>query len=238
MVGSFYVFVFHTPEEQIIKLNRYLIDNAHQLPSPVITVGGQAVMYWYLRNFHLYPQQPDLTAITSIDVDYVTRKEGVEVIAKIFNVEGRVQEIFNPPSIAVLNLIDKDTGKVKEDTQGQFLNERLNEANVVDIIDRPTGFEPGDFMGDKLALNTEPFMVMPDRHGASMSHELVRVLNPVACIRSRLSNATVPIGKDKLTEAERIRVLALPAFNFMLEKLHTLPFRQGRQYIDYFVSFI
>lgn len=27
------------PEEQILKLNRYLIDNAGQLPSPVITVG-------------------------------------------------------------------------------------------------------------------------------------------------------------------------------------------------------
>lgn len=195
-------------------------------------------MYWYLTNLHLYPQQPDLTAITSFDVDYVTRKEGVDVIAKIFNVESRVQEIFNPPSIAVLNLIDKNTGKVKEDAQGQFLNERLNEANIVDIIDRPTGFEAGDFVGDKLTLNTEPFLVMPDRHGAAMGHERVRVLNPIACIRSRLSNATVPMGKDKLTEAERIRVLALPTFNFMLEKLQTLPFRQSRQYIDYFVSFI
>lgn len=226
------------PEEQIIKLNRYLIDNAHQLPSPVITVGGQAVMYWYLTNLHLYPNQPDMTAITSIDVDYVARKESVEVIAKIFNVEGRVQEIFNPPSIAVLNLIDKDTGKVKEDAQGQFLNEQLNEANIVDIIDRPAGFEAGDFVNDKLALNTEPFLVMPDRHGAAMSDELVRVLNPIACIRSRLSNATVPMGKDKLTEAARIRVLALPAFNFMLEKLQTLPFREGREYVDYLLSFM
>jgi len=226
------------PEEQILKLNRYLIDNAVQLPSPVITIGGQAVMYWYLTYLHLYPDQPDITFITSIDVDYVTRKEGIDVIAKIFNVSAQVQEIFNPPSIAVLSLIDKDTGRVKEDAQGQFLNEQLDEANIVDIIDRPTGFEVGDFVGDKLALNTEPFLVMPDRQGAAMSHEFVRVLNPVACIRSRLSNATVPMGKDRLTEAERIRVLALPAFNFLLEKLQTLPFRQGRRYVDYFISFI
>lgn len=226
------------PEEQILKLNRYLIDNAVQLPSPVITVGGQAVMYWYLTYLHFYPEQPDITSITSIDVDYVTRKEGVDVIAKIFNVSAQVQEIFNPPSIAILSLIDKDTGRVKEDAQGQFLNEQLNEANIVDIIDRPIGFEVEDFVDDKLALNTEPFLVMPDRHGAAMSHEFVRVLNPVACIRSRLSNATVPVGKDRLTEAERIRVLALPAFNFLLEKLQTLPFRQGRRYVDYFISFI
>lgn len=226
------------PEEQILKLNRYLIDNAVQLPSPVITVGGQAVMYWYLTYLHFYPEQPDITSITSIDVDYVTRKEGVDVIAKIFNVSAQVHEIFNPPSIAILSLIDKDTGRVKEDAQGQFLNEQLNEANIVDIIDRPIGFEVEDFVDDKLALNTEPFLVMPDRHGAAMSHEFVRVLNPVACIRSRLSNATVPVGKDRLTEAERIRVLALPAFNFLLEKLQTLPFRQGRRYVDYFISFI
>ncbi|MGK3143856.1 hypothetical protein [Pantoea sp. C2G6] len=226
------------PEEQTIRLNRYLIDNARLLPSPVITVGGQAVMYWYLTWLHLYPDQPDMTAIASMDVDYVARKEGVEVIAKIFNVAGNVQDVFTPPSIAVLSLIDKDTGKVKEDAQGQFLNERLNEANIVDIIDRPAGFEAGDFAGDKLVLNTEPFLVMPDRHGAAMSHEFVRVLNPIACIRSRLTNATTPMGKDRQTEAERIRVLALPAFNFLLEKLQTLPFRQGRKYLDYFVSFI
>lgn len=226
------------PEEQIIKLNRYLIDSAHQLPSPVITVGGQAVMYWYLTYLHLYPEQHDMTAITSIDIDYVTRKEGVNVIARIFNIERRIQEIFNPPSIAVLSLIDKDTGRVKEDAQGQFLNELLNEANIVDIIDRPAGFKAGDFVGDKLTLNTEPFLIMPDRHGAAMSHEFVRVLNPLACIRSRLANATLPMGKDRLTEAARIRVLALPAFNFMLEKLQSLPFRQSRKYIDYFLSFI
>jgi len=53
-------------------------------------------------------------------------------------------------SIAVLSLIDKDTGRVKEDAQGQFLNEQLNEANIVEIIDRPTGFDAGDFLDDKL----------------------------------------------------------------------------------------
>lgn len=88
-------------------LNRCLIDNAHLLPSPVITVGGQAVMYWYATYMDFYPEQPDMTFITSIDVDYVAKKEGAEAIAKIFNVDSRMQEIFNPPSIAVFNLIDK-----------------------------------------------------------------------------------------------------------------------------------
>jgi len=227
-----------SPENQMVMLNRYLIDNAHLLPSPVITVGGQAVMYWYATYMDFYPEQPDMTFITSIDVDYVAKKEGAEAIAQIFNVDNRMQEIFNPPSIAVFNLIDKDTGKVKENAQGQFLNEQLNEANIVDVIDRPSGFGHDDFAGDRLLLNTELFLVMPDRQGAAMSHDFVRVLNPVACILSRLSNATVPMGKDKFTEAMRIRVLALPAFNFLLEKLHNLPFREARKYVDYFITII
>lgn len=39
-------------------------------------------MYWYLTYLHLYPDQPDVTSITSIDVDYVTRKEGVDFLAQ------------------------------------------------------------------------------------------------------------------------------------------------------------
>lgn len=226
------------PENQMIILNRHLINNAHQLPSPVITVGGQAVMYWYATYMHAYPEQPDMIYITSQDVDYVAKKESVEIIARIFNVEGKVQEVFHPPSIAVLNLIDIDTGRVKEDKQGQFLNQQLNEANVVDIIDRPSGFDSDDFTGDKLLLNTEVFLVMPEQHGAVISHEMVRVLNPIATIRSRLANATAPMGKDKLTEVERIKVLALPAYNFMLQKIETLPFKESRKWIDYYCSMI
>lgn len=226
------------PENQVVMLNRCLIDNADRLPSPVITVGGQAVMYWYATYMDFYPEQPDMTFITSMDVNYVAKKEGVEIIAHIFNVQSRREEIFNPPSIAVFNLIDKDTGKVKENAQGLFLNDQLNEANIVDVIDRPSGFEHDDFTGHKLLLNTEPFLVMPDKHGAAMSHDFVRVLNPVACILSRLSNATIPMGKDRSTEAVRIKVLALPVFNFLLEKLQSLPFREGRQYVDYFASII
>lgn len=237
-MGFFMTISVIPPENQMVILNRYLIDNAHLLPSPVITVGGQAVMYWYATYMHAYPSQPDMTYITSQDVDYVAKKEGVEVIARIFNVESRMQEVFNPPSIAVLSLIDKDTGKVKEDAQGQFLNDQLNEANVVDIIDRPSGFDPGDFAGDKLLLNTEPFLVMPDHHGAAMSHDLVRVLNPIATIRSRLANATAPMGKDKLTEVERIKVMALPAYNFMLQKIESEPFRESRKWVDYYCSMI
>ena len=79
---------------------------------------------------------------------------------------------------------------------------------------------------------------MSEQHEGVMSSELVRVLNPVACIRSRLSNATAPMGKDKLTEVERIKVLAIPAYNFMLDKIETLPFKESRLYVDYFCSMI
>ncbi|TCL02190.1 hypothetical protein EZJ58_0186 [Sodalis ligni] len=222
----------------MVKLNRYLIRNAEKLPSPVITVGGQAVMYWLAVYMDAYTEKPDMTFINSIDIDYVARNEGVAAIAQIFNVDAEIQTTFTPPSLAVLALIDVSTGKVKEDEQGLFLNPEVNEANIVDIIDRPSGFESDDFTGEKLALNTELFQVLPEHCGDVTCNDKVRVLNPIACIRSRLSNATVPMLKDPLTEAARIRALAIPAYNFLLEKFECLPFRQGRIYLDYFCSII
>ncbi|WP_413730153.1 hypothetical protein [Sodalis sp. RH22] len=227
------------PDEQMVKLNRYLIRNAEKLPSPVITVGGQAVMYWLAVYMDAYTEKPDMTFINSIDIDYVARNEGIAAIAQIFNVNAEIQTTFTPPSLAVLALIDAGTGKVKEDEHGLFLNPEVNEPNIVDIIDRPSGFESDDFIGKKLALNTELFQVLPEHYGDVTCNDKVRVLNPIACIRSRLSNATVPpMQKDPLTEAARIRALAIPAYNFLLEKFECLPFRQGRVYLDYFCSMI
>lgn len=150
------------PEEQLFKLNRSLMRNASLLPSPVITVGGQCIMYWYGVYMDAYIHKPELVYMTSNDVDYVSRREGVEAIANIFNVNFRLQDVFTPPSIAVLDLIDKNTGRIKEDEQGLFINPDAGEANIVDIIDRPAGFDVDDFCGDKLLLNTEPFLVMPE----------------------------------------------------------------------------
>ncbi|MRT56824.1 hypothetical protein GJV11_11935 [Enterobacteriaceae bacterium RIT693] len=224
------------PAIQLMKLNESLIRNAHRLPSPVITVGGQAVVYWYGYYLEAYQVRPGLESITSVDVDYVTHRETVEVIAELFNVKPHVQEVFNPPSIAVLDLIDLDTGKVKEDEEGLFLDPRSDETNIIDIIDRPTGFEVQDLRGEGLVLNTERFYIATDAE--EISSEKVLVLNPVACIRSRLANATVPMGKDKLIEAERIKALAVPVFNFLLEKFRELEFRESRNYFDYYCRVI
>ncbi|WP_414165502.1 hypothetical protein ACMGGS_06715 [Superficieibacter sp. BNK-5] len=226
------------PEEQIIKLNRYLMRNADQLPSPVITVGGQAVMYWYEVYLQAYEKKPDVIYISSVDVDYVTRRESVAIIARVFNVDAHLQKVFNPPSIAVLDLIDKDTGKIKEDEEGIFLNPREREPNVVDIIDRPAGFDVDDFSDKKLLLNTEPYCVLPEYQGDVTSHAKVLVLNPIACIRSRLANATVPMGKDKLTEVARIKALAVPVYNYLLDKFETLEFRESRKYLNYYCDVI
>jgi len=224
------------PELQIMKLNEYLIRHAHRLPSPVITVGGQAVMYWYAYYLYAYQHKPIVENITSVDVDYVTQKETVKAIASIFNVEPNIQEHFTPPSIAILDLIDKNTGKVKKDSEGLFLDPRSNTANLIDIIDRPTGFGPGDFSGKTLALNTEQFYVETDTE--ELSSEKVLILSPIACIRSRLANATAPMGKDKQTEAERIKALAVPVFNYLLEKFRENDFKESRIYLDYFCEII
>lgn len=224
------------PTIQLMKLNESLIRNAHRLPSPVVTVGGQAVVYWYGYYLEAYQVKPILESITSVDVDYVTRRETVEVIAELFNVEPHMQEVFTPPSIAVLDLIDLDTGKVKEDEEGLFLDPRTDETNIIDIIDRPTGFEVRDFKEEGLILNTERFYI--DTGAEELSSEKVLILNPVACMRSRLANATAPMGKDKLIEADRIKALAVPVYNFLLEKFRALEFRESRKYLDYYCQII
>ncbi|MEQ9772138.1 hypothetical protein ABRQ03_14920 [Pectobacterium jejuense] len=229
------------PIEQTIRLNTYLIESGDKLPSPVITVGGQAIVYWISTYLTRYPQgkEPDISRMRTIDVDYVARRESASVISDIFNVQLQMQDPFTPPSIAVLNMIDRDTGKIKEDAAGNlFADPLMNSPNLVDIIDRPAGFEAKDFSDAKLRLNTELFQVLPEQHGSRMTHEMVRILNPVACIRSRLGNITQKVKRDVPQEIERIKALLIPAYHFLMDKLEGLSFREARPYVDAFAQVI
>jgi len=46
------------------------------------------------------------------------------------------------------------------------------------------------------------------------------------------------MGKDKQTEAERIKALAVPVFNYLLEKFREKDFKESRIYLDYFCEII
>lgn len=218
------------PYEQIYLLNQQLIRNADQLKHAVVTVGGQAVQYWISFYHEQYRDKlPDERLTTSVDCDYSARQEDIAAIAKTLNVQSWVNKDGQPPSIAQFMLIDQDTHDIKRDDGRLFaVPDAPHEANVVDIIDRPGGFDRSDFIGEKLYLHTSPFYVEATGPDTPEMHEKVRVLNPVACVRSRFSNLTM-LRRVPEIEIARINALKIPCYYFLLEQFDEQPFKFARQ---------
>ena len=149
------------PYEQMYLLNQQLISNADQFKHAVITVGGQAVQYWISYYHAQYGDRlPDERLTTSVDCDYSARKDDIAAIAKTLNVKTWENKDGQPPSLAQFMLIDQDTHDIKRDDGRLFaVPDAPDEPNVVDIIDRPGGFDRSDFLGEKLYLYTAPFYV-------------------------------------------------------------------------------
>ncbi|EDV2568421.1 TPA: hypothetical protein ACU9K7_003241 [Salmonella enterica] len=218
------------PYEQMYLLNQQLICNADQFEYAVITVGGQAVQYWISYYHEQFGDRlPDDRLTTSVDCDYSARKGDIAAIAKTLNVKAWVNKDGQPPSLAQFMLIDQDTNEIKRDNGRIFaVPDDPNEANVVDIIDMPGGFDISDFKDDKLYLHTSPFYVRATSPDTPEMHEKVRVLNPVACMRSRFSNLTA-LRRDPEIEIARINALKIPCYFFLLEQFDEQPFKFSRQ---------
>jgi len=216
--------------EQMYLLNQQLICSADQFQYAVITVGGQAVQYWIsYYHAHYGNRLPDERLVTSVDCDYSARKDDIAAIARTLNVKTWQNKDGQPPSLAQFMLIDQDTRDIKEEDGRIFANPNdPEEANTVDIIDRPGGFERSDFMGDKLYLNTTPFYVEATGPGMPEMSEKVRVLNPVACMRSRFSNL-IDLRRDPEIEIARINALKIPCYFFLIEQFDVEPFRIARK---------
>ncbi|ELI8127124.1 hypothetical protein ACRRQX_000330 [Yersinia enterocolitica] len=218
------------PYEQMYLLNQQLICNADQFKYAVITVGGQAVQYWISYYHAQYGDKlPDERLVTSVDCDYSARKEDIAAIAKTLNVKTWQNKDGQPPSLAQFMLIDQDSHDIKQDDGRIFANPNApDEANTVDIIDRPGGFERSDFLGDKLYLHTTPFYVEATGPGMPEMSEKVRVLNPIACMRSRFSNL-IDLRRDPEIEIARINALKIPCYFFLIEQFDVEPFRIARE---------
>ncbi len=126
-------------------------------------------------------------------------------------------------------LIDQETNDIKRDGNRLFaVPDAPDEPNVVDIIDRPGGFDRSDFLGNKLYLHTAPFYVEATGQDKPEMSEKVRVLNPIACMRSRFSNL-IDLRRDPEIEIARIHALKIPCYFFLIEQFDVESFRIARE---------
>lgn len=237
------------PYEQAYLLNAKLIARGDTLRDPVITIGGQAVQYWVSYYREQYRDAlPDARHVTSIDVDYSARRHDIAAIAQALGVDA----IFNdglPPSLARFALVDSQTHRIQEVDGRYFADpEHPDQPNTVDIIDFPLGFDYRDLSGSLLGLNTELFMIEPDGPDFPALHPMVRVLNPLACLRSRFSNL-LSLPRPTVTEVARIKAMMVACVYFIIEKFEQITdpadddennpvtFREVRIYLDEFLRF-
>ncbi|WP_207302061.1 hypothetical protein [[Erwinia] mediterraneensis] len=226
--------------EQAYLLNKQLIARADNLHDAVITIGGQAVQYWVAYYRELYSGVlPDQRIITSVDLDYSARRHDIIAIAEALGVDPAMNEGGHPPSLARFALLDSKTHAIKEVNGRYFAEPDCEELrpNTIDVIDFPSGFTWEDFSGERLLLNTERFWIEAQGPDEPESHELVRVINPIACLKSRFSNL-MDLRRNPEIETGRIKALMLPAVYFLLEKLEQgcegdgTTFRDMKKHVD------
>lgn len=217
------------PYEQMYLLTQKLIQDADQFTSPLIAVGGQAVQYWVSYYYYRYPVLPDARLITSVDCDYSARKEDIIAIARTLNVKTFLNKEGQPPQLAQFQLLDKDTHQIMQSDNRVFAEpDHPDTANVVDIIDCPGGFDTKELFEKKLLLLTTPFFVQATEQGMPEMHKNVRVLNPIACMRSRFSNL-IALRRSPVIEVARINALKIPCYFFLLEQFDEQPYRTARE---------
>lgn len=151
------------------------------------------------------------------------------------NVEANVDENGPPPSLALILLKDKVTHKIKSEHGKYYVNHELYDGeheikpNIVDVIDFPAGFEHVDFKEKKLLMNTEPFQLPLELE--TPPNDLIRILNPISCVRSRIANIDQKIKYNITAEVERIKSLRVPVVVFILDKFLQVDFREAKEYL-------
>ncbi|MBL4899016.1 MAG: hypothetical protein JKX76_05125 [Colwellia sp.] len=224
------------PLEQLFQLNAELIPNLEELSSYVHVVGGQAVAYWinYYSSDIKFTDEEQLY-VQSADIDYVALNTDIKLLAKCWNVDVSYADNHPPPSLAILLLKNHD--KIKETADGhlfldvdKLLLEEEVKSNLVDIIDRPAGFDEKAFkLATKLEIYTTPF-IFPESFKIQPQDKL-RILTPLGCIRSRIANLFYT-QKPKDIEVARIKVLMEPTFFHIQDLIADNGFKHTKRYID------
>lgn len=232
------------PIDQLYKLNAEIIHSGSHLDKVITVVGGQVIAYW-LSYFKQSIQEPDkkMDDARSSDMDFMMSLHSARDINLVWQSILREDKDHPPPQLAKSILVN-EKGEVKVDENGDyFANADLYEesgdveGNVVDVIDWPKGFDNKDFANKKLLLNTVPFEFV--ENFKIEPHENLRILTPVACLRSRLENAFGHLPcKSPMTEAKRIFILMEPLELFFQYLSLEGDFRVIKSQLDYLLHVI
>lgn len=215
------------PLEQLEILNRE-IKHMH-FSHPIIVVGGQAIAYWLWKYQNMFKQDILLDKrLFSYDIDYTCFVEDIPLMAKCWELPYYLNKNGQPPSIGILLTKDKNEN-IKEYNGKYFYNENIQDANIIDIIDTPAGFEK-NFLYSNLNILCEPYF---------SDNDLIYVLNPIACLRARLFNIYGNIKRSSINlEIERIRSLNVTIICFLVNKICNGDFKLGFKYFNLFKNTI
>lgn len=232
--------------DQLYLLNKEVCEIISCIDNPVVVVGGQAISYWLSRYTDLISpvNKEMLSAGQSVDIDYIAKLSDIKKISEKWGTVLKIATNHPPPQIALSILKDKND-KIKQNAFDGKLFVNMDDyrydgtlkGNLVDFIDAPKGFQLSDFsMPKKLTLNTIEFdmsLAFPDIAG----NDKLRILTPVACLKSRMSNL---IGKIKEPELElsRIKLIRSLITVFFIEKKHREEERDVKLHLDFLVSIV
>ena len=240
--------IYLEPLDQLKQLNAELHPILDQLTSPLIIVGGQSVSYWvdyYKDSINTIQTE----GIASADIDFMmSNRSDIVLVAKSWELEAQFAgEGTQPPSVAIVALVEPDGKGIKTDKQGaQFVDfSKLNlsgeeHANIVDFIDAPAGFTTKELKAPKKRLLlTEQYLFPLDANGEEelQSHEKLLILNPLGCLKSRIANL-LKTNKNKDLEIQRIKALCLPVYFFIQELSMERSPREVKHYYDELINLI
>lgn len=232
-----------TPLEQLYRLNQELIGNMSNLSEPICVVGGQSVAYWL--NYYsdmLDITDADLSKANSVDIDYVSVRKDVAALARVWKSQFYLADDHPAPSIALIKLQDEKS-RVKTDANGlKFLDVDAFEfdgtvrSNIIDILDWPAGFEKDDFHGKKINQFYTTAFEFPESLQTN-SHEWLRILTPLGCLKSRMANLFLT-PKPKNLELARIELLLQPTAFYFQDLAADKSFRETKVHINKLFSLV
>ncbi len=229
---------FLSPLEQLYELNREIYTQLDDIQYPLIVVGGQAIHYW-LDYYEII--EPKIQQIYSVDIDYVAKLDDIRQLNQKWKSQLSEASDNPPPSLALI-LLENDLHQIKQIDGALFIDidkfsKNEIKPNLIDFIDRPKGFSVKDLDIEKgLTIHTVPFKFPPEFN--LEPHQNLRILTPIACLKSRLANYKKPPIKPPKLERMRIQALMNPISYYLQDQLEEIGFRNLKKQINLLIELI